>query len=110
MGNSNSGECKTEGGKALARGDQKAVLSLQDYRKKLLAAAHASYPDLDRLMLEVAVDTFILHPDLTPDELTKDVPKDYFLNNKLNVTDRASVTDVSDEGSDEAGGQEGSSR
>lgn len=108
MGISQSTSKTTAEGKALARGDKRALLSLQDYRKKLLAACHASYPHLDRLMLEAAVDTFILHPEYTPEQIVADVPKDYFLNNTVTITEKR-VEDVTDRTDTECDGGEGGS-
>jgi hypothetical protein len=54
------------------------VLSIEDARRKLIAAVAASHPVLDALMVETAVDIFMAHPNSTPDELIASVPAEYF--------------------------------
>jgi hypothetical protein len=54
------------------------VLSIEDARKKLMSAVSASYPQLDALMVETAVDVFMAHPNATPDEIIASVPAGYF--------------------------------
>lgn len=66
--------------KCYAEADQK------EQRDRLIYSIKCMYPILDKCMCEAAVDMFLKYPDLMPDEILKDVPSSYFLDNMPVVT------------------------
>lgn len=57
-----------------------------EQRARLIYSIKAAYPIFDQCMCEAAVDMFMLYPDLAPDEILRDVPSTYFLDNIPTVT------------------------
>lgn len=58
----------------------------EDRKRKLGMAVRATYPSLDAMMIETAVEVFLANPEWTPEKILASVPEDYFQSNVPTVT------------------------
>lgn len=54
-------------------------LDSANLKKTLMHAIEATYPELDLLMRELAVDYYLSNPDDSPEDILRKAPKEYFL-------------------------------